>query len=148
MFVDQCTGDEGPFVTRIPDKLAAAFMRYEWPGNVRELKHVIQRYLILPDADMVMSELDTPRATAAPPQAATPVNGKICLKAIAARAVEEAEKQVIFQVLNETRWNRRRAAERLDICYKTLLNKLSKWELDGVDGASRSPSAAVWDGEA
>ena len=100
---------------------------------MRELKHVIQRYTILPDADMVMSELETPRpTTAAAPVPIQLGNGKICLKAIAAQAVEEAEKRVIFQVLNETRWNRRRAAERLDICYKTLLNKLSKWELEGA----------------
>jgi two-component system response regulator AtoC len=132
LFVERCANDD-PFPTRIPEKLQAAFLRYDWPGNVRELKHVIQRYTILPDADMVMSELEMP-----PPVCATPApiqldNGKICLKAIAAQAVEEAEKRVIFQVLNETRWNRRRAAERLDICYKTLLNKLSKWELESVD---------------
>jgi two-component system response regulator AtoC len=143
-FVEHCTDDEGPFVTRIPEKLQSAFMRYDWPGNVRELKHVIQRYLILPDADMVMSELEIPRAAPAPaPITIGNVNGKICLKAIAAQAVEEAEKRVIFQVLNETRWNRRRAAERLDICYKTLLNKLSKWELEGVDAAP-PPAAAAW----
>jgi two-component system response regulator AtoC len=153
MFVEQCTEDASPFVTRIPEKLAGAFMRYEWPGNVRELKHVIQRYLILPDADMVMSELEleTPRAPAASAAvAAPPLNlgsGKICLKAIAAQAVEEAEKRVIFHVLNETRWNRRRAAERLDICYKTLLNKLSKWELEGGDAAPRPPEMAWQDGE-
>ena len=143
-FVEHCSEDEGPFVTRIPDKLAAAFMRYDWPGNVRELKHVIQRYLILPDADMVMSELEMqPRSPAAPAPSASLGNGKICLKAIAAQAVEEAEKRVIFQVLNETRWNRRRAAERLDICYKTLLNKLSKWELEGADGGRGSAGAEV-----
>jgi two-component system response regulator AtoC len=93
-----------------------------------------------------MSELEMPpRSAKAPAPAVTVanVNGKICLKAIAAQAVEEAEKRVIFQVLNETRWNRRRAAERLDICYKTLLNKLSKWELEGVDGA-RPPQAEAW----
>jgi two-component system response regulator AtoC len=144
MFVERCVDDSNPFVTRIPEKLEKAFLRYDWPGNVRELKHVIQRYTILPDADMVMSELETPRSTAV--QAAAPIplgNGKICLKAIAAQAVEEAEKRVIFQVLNETRWNRRRAAERLDICYKTLLNKLSKWELEGVE-AAQPPRESGW----
>jgi two-component system response regulator AtoC len=137
--------DDTPFPTRIPEKLQAAFLRYDWPGNVRELKHVIQRYTILPDSDMVMSELET-RPVAA---AAAPIqlgNGKICLKAIAAQAVEEAEKRVIFQVLNETRWNRRRAAERLDICYKTLLNKLSKWELEGADAGGSSRDGA-WQGD-
>ena len=55
---------------------------------------------------------------------------------------------MIFQVLNETRWNRRRAAERLDICYKTLLNKLSKWELEGVASAAAPPTGQVWQDEA
>jgi two-component system response regulator AtoC len=131
MFVERCVDENNPFV-RIPEQLQAAFLRYDWPGNVRELKHVIQRYTILPDVDMVMSELEPRRPVAAGPVPIELGNGRISLKAIAAQAVEEAEKRVIFQVLNETRWNRRRAAERLDICYKTLLNKLSKWELEGV----------------
>ena len=142
MFAERLADESNPFVARIPDQLQAAFLRYDWPGNVRELKHVIQRYTILPDVDMVMSELEMPVPTAA--AAPVPIqlgNGKICLKAIAAQAVEEAEKRVIFQVLNETRWNRRRAAERLDICYKTLLNKLSKWELES-DAAGRTSDAA------
>jgi two-component system response regulator AtoC len=148
MFIERCVDDSNPFVARIPEKLEKAFLRYDWPGNVRELKHVIQRYTILPDADMVMSELETQQrpmtvSAAAPIQLG---NGKICLKAIAAQAVEEAEKRVIFQVLNETRWNRRRAAERLDICYKTLLNKLSKWELEGVE-AAQPPQAGGWQSE-
>jgi two-component system response regulator AtoC len=145
IFIERCASDDNTLPSRIPEKLQAAFLRYDWPGNVRELKHVIQRYTILPDADMVVSELEMPR-----PVAATPVpilgNGKICLKAIAARAVEEAEKRVVFQVLNDTRWNRRRAAERLDICYKTLLNKLSKWELEGVDVGGR-PRDVAWQDE-
>jgi DNA-binding NtrC family response regulator len=111
---------------------------------VRELKHVIQRYLILPDADMVMSELETIPAAPAPMPVAKLGGGKICLKAIAAQAVDEAERRVIFQVLNETRWNRRRAAERLDICYKTLLNKLSKWELEASRGGQPAQVAAEW----
>jgi two-component system response regulator AtoC len=142
-FIEQGTQGADPFAARLPEQLRAAFLRYDWPGNVRELKHVIQRYQILPDADMVLAELETPRTAAPAPIVVTGAapNGKICLKAIAAQAVEEAEKRVIFQVLNETRWNRRRAAERLDICYKTLLNKLSKWELEGADGARRPATA-------
>ena len=65
MFVERCADENNPFVTRIPEKLQAAFLRYDWPGNVRELKHVIQRYTILPDVDMVMSELEMPRAVGA-----------------------------------------------------------------------------------
>ena len=55
---------------------------------------------------------------------------RIPLKSIAAKAAEEAEKRVVLRVLRECRWNRKRAASRLDICYKTLLNKLDRWDLD------------------
>lgn len=44
-------------MTRIPDRLIEAFFRYPWPGNVHELKHVIERYLILPDEETVVAEL-------------------------------------------------------------------------------------------
>jgi DNA-binding NtrC family response regulator len=134
-----------------------AFYEYHWPGNVRELKHVIHPYVILPDVEMVLSELDAVDETARVSdfddgridlgfETGELGRGKISLKPIAARAAEEAEKRVILRVLQETRWNRRRAAARLDICYKTLLNKLHHWQLDGSDGivpTRRSAAAAA-----
>ena len=36
-----------------------------------------------------------------------------------------------MRVLDETNWNRKEAARRLDICYKALLNKLKKWHVCG-----------------
>lgn len=47
------------------------------------------------------------------------------LKAIAKRAAQFAEKRVIELVLGQTRWNRKQAAERLRISYKTLLYKIN-----------------------
>ncbi|MCZ7618489.1 MAG: helix-turn-helix domain-containing protein [Myxococcota bacterium] len=46
------------------------------------------------------------------------------LKAIAKRAAQIAEKRVIEKVLDQTRWNRKEAAERLQISYKALLYKM------------------------
>jgi two-component system response regulator AtoC len=146
--------------SRLPDRMMEAFYEYHWPGNVRELKHVIQRYVILPDVEMVLAELDAVDEAARVSDfddgridlsfdTGELGRGKISLKPIAARAAEEAEKRVILRVLQETRWNRRRAAARLDICYKTLLNKLHHWQLDGSDGivptrrsAARRPPAS------
>jgi DNA-binding NtrC family response regulator len=31
--------------------------------------------------------------------------------------------------LNEVNWNRKQAARNLNICYKSLLNKLHRWQL-------------------
>jgi two-component system, NtrC family, response regulator AtoC len=145
LFQRTCEG-QGDTPSRIPSRLLNAFMDYHWPGNVRELKHAIQRYAILPDVEMVLSELiDEERAAPQPVfemdenridlsvETGELVKGKISLKPIAARAAELAEKAVILRVLRETRWNRRRAAARMDICYKTLLNKLHHWQLDGEE---------------
>jgi two-component system response regulator AtoC len=46
------------------------------------------------------------------------------LKAISKRAAQIAEKKVIERVLDQTRWNRKEAAERLQISYKALLYKM------------------------
>jgi len=54
-------------------------------------------------------------------------NGQgIDLKAISRRAAQLAEKGVIEKVLQETRWNRKVAAERLQISYKALLYKMKE----------------------
>jgi two-component system response regulator AtoC len=45
----------------------------------------------------------------------------IDLKAISRRAAQVAEKRVIERVLSQTRWNRKEAAEKLQISYKALL---------------------------
>src|SRR5205085_8135679 len=104
----------------IPKRLMEEFLAYHWPGNVRELKHTIQRYMILPDVEMVLSELRTGEEEQPPDVAPVPLgSGRIALKPLVAQAAEEAEKRVILQVLDETHWNRRQAAARLDICYKT-----------------------------
>jgi DNA-binding NtrC family response regulator len=51
---------------------------------------------------------------------------KVSLKDAARAASREAEKELILRVLARTRWNRRRAAEELQISYKALLYKLKQ----------------------
>jgi two-component system response regulator AtoC len=52
------------------------------------------------------------------------------LKDIARQAAREAEKELIHRTLQQTRWNRREAAEILGISYKALLYKIKEAELD------------------
>ena len=51
---------------------------------------------------------------------------KMNLKAISKRASQIAERRVIERVLGQTRWNRKEAAERLQISYKALLYKMKE----------------------
>ena len=48
----------------------------------------------------------------------------------------QAEAIAISQALNRTRWNRKRAAEQLDISYKALLYKIKQYDLERPLSAS------------
>ena len=61
---------------------------------------------------------------------AAPVAISGSLKDIARHAAREAERELIFRTLQQTRWNRREAAEILGISYKALLYKIKEAELD------------------
>jgi two-component system, NtrC family, response regulator AtoC len=48
------------------------------------------------------------------------------LKAAARAASQEAEREMILKALERTRWNRKRAAQELQVSYKSLLYKLKQ----------------------
>jgi DNA-binding NtrC family response regulator len=52
------------------------------------------------------------------------LSGKATLKEVSKIAQRIAEKELIERVLGQTRWNRRKAAQILDISYKALLYKI------------------------
>jgi two-component system response regulator AtoC len=112
-------------VRELPAELMEAFIRSEWPGNVRELENVVRRFLILPDVAATL-------AIVRPPHVGAPVarQEKASLKKISSEAVEHVERELVLRMLSQTNWNRKRAAKELGICYKALLNKLKKWEID------------------
>ncbi len=57
---------------------------------------------------------------------------KSTLKEVAKIAQRNAERELIGKVLEQTRWNRRKAAQILDISYKALLYKIKECGLDQV----------------
>ena len=111
------------------------FNEYDWPGNVRELENLVKRMVILgTDASIrgEVAEAMTGRTAQLGPipiveQAATTPVGS--LKDIGRSAARGAERQLIYRTLQQTRWNRRAAAELLGISYKALLYKIKESEL-------------------
>jgi len=59
-----------------------------------------------------------------------PMPDKGTLKEVSKIAQRKAEKEMIGRVLQQTRWNRRKAAEVLDISYKALLYKIKECGLN------------------
>lgn len=97
------------------------FQEYSWPGNVRELENAAKAIVALGDETVAMGGL---RAMLLRPDLGG--NSRVSLKQAARTASREAEKEIILRVLTRTRWNRRRAAEELQISYKALLYKLKQ----------------------
>jgi len=98
------------------------FLEYNWPGNIRELKDAARAIVALGDETLAMGGLRSLLRR-------VDHNGngeKISLKDAARAASREAERELILQALTRTRWNRRRAAQELQISYKALLYKLKQ----------------------
>lgn len=115
-------------VKHLPHELEQAFARYSWPGNVRQLENAVKRFLILPDVNHTIAELKKNGIQQRTP-APAPVHEAKSLKELSASAAERAEKEIILRTLEEVNWNRKQAARQLNICYKSLLNKLRRWQL-------------------
>ncbi|MCU1338090.1 MAG: two component, sigma54 specific, transcriptional regulator, Fis family [Bryobacterales bacterium] len=126
-FVQKCRAKYNSRINELPPELLAAFKRYHWPGNVRQLENAVKRFLILPDLPQALAEFQDVRPAADASPTARPAS--VSLKELSASAAERAEKELIFRTLNEVNWNRKQAAQRLNICYKSLLNKLHRWRL-------------------
>lgn len=98
------------------------FANYSWPGNVRELKNLMERYVLFGSEDAIRGELQAAEARHISEQ--VPLYGQISLKKLTKNAVRDLERQVIAQVLQANHWNRKRAAQALNISYRALLYKL------------------------
>jgi two-component system, NtrC family, response regulator AtoC len=103
------------------------FQDYAWPGNLRELEDAARVLVALGDEQVAMGGL---RVLLRKPDVADD-GGAVSLKAAARAASREAEKELILKALTRTRWNRRRAAEQLQISYKALLYKLKQIRCEG-----------------
>jgi DNA-binding NtrC family response regulator len=96
-------------------------LAYSWPGNIRQLESFALKLVTFGDVRMALHEL----------QSLQSVNERLgqhvggpSLKMAARAASKRAERELIIQALERTRWNRKRAAQELQISYKSFLSKL------------------------
>jgi two-component system response regulator AtoC len=113
----------------IPDTLLSVFAKYHWPGNIRQLENIVKRFLLLQDVEEIENEL-LPSTREMPAQSSRAMTTSESLLSVGAAAAEYAERELVQKTLQETRGNRKKAAQRLNICYKSLLNKLKRWNGD------------------
>ncbi len=133
-----------------PDTIGK-LMNFHWPGNVRQLENMIKQVVVRGD-ELIIGELitaasTTPRYTPAtamdPTGAYVPAmvsigdddgaqasGGDLSLKNRVGKTIASEEKRLIAEVLARTNWNRRKAADILQISYRSLLYKIKDYNLN------------------
>lgn len=117
-------------VTNLSPEVLSRFEARSWAGNVRELRNLIERAVILAQQGEILPQ-HLPGAQAAPPpvvvQAALAAQEEGVLKVRVGTKMSDVEEAFLRLTLKHTNNNKKRAAEMLGLCLRTLHNKLQAY---------------------
>lgn len=100
---------------------------YRFPGNVRELENMLERAYTLCEDDRIEASDLRLSETAVGAEAGEPSLAQIDNLE---DYLESVERKLILQALEETRWNRTAAAQRLNMSFRSMRYRLKKLGLD------------------
>jgi DNA-binding NtrC family response regulator len=118
---------EGKRLVSVSPEALDALKNYDYPGNVRELENILERAIVLSDGQRI-----TPRELHLSDASGTVIpadSSPSAFKTAASQARDEAERVLLKKTLDQTGWNRVRAAKILGIDYKTLRRKIRRYAL-------------------
>jgi DNA-binding NtrC family response regulator len=110
-----------------------------WPGNVRELRNLMERAVIMAgEGEIQLRHLPgvlMPKPAAAA-TATAPADDMLQVRV--GKPMDEVEEAYLRLTLKHVHNNKRRAADMLGLCLRTLHNKLRSYESDKARGANGS----------
>ena len=138
-FLGRFAARYGRPVPQLSDRLLRALDRHPFPGNVRELENMVKRMVVLESEEPILNELGrAERGDRGGSSLRVLIEeiertaGELPLREVGRRVSLEAERLTIDRELQQTQWNRKRAARLLGVSYKTLLQKIRDCELEPV----------------
>lgn len=135
-----------PYFT-ISNETKEEFSRYAWPENIREFESSVKQ-IVVSGQESLQGKLPVATQTKGHSDYISLMAGNkdglidhidslfravdmtsFSLKYFSKQLVSTTEKRIIKKTLGLTKWNRRKAAQILDISYKSLLNKIKDYEI-------------------
>jgi DNA-binding NtrC family response regulator len=119
----------GEPVPHLTSEAMAALAAHRFPGNVRELENALRRAVALSSGGLITIDCLPPEIAVARPPASLAGDQKL----IADRpTMEELQRRYLQLILEETGWNRRRAAAVLDLDRRTIQRLIARYQLQGA----------------
>ena len=106
---------------------------YSWPGNVRELKNLVERLVVLEDAEVIAPE-HMRKWIFGDTLGTEQLNGNQISLPDSGISLEEVEKSLIRQALDKSNNNKTLAAKLLNVSYDTLRYQVKKYGLEKTAG--------------
>jgi len=123
---------------RFTPEALAALMKFSWKGNVRELKNVVERLLIMTEAE-VIDKKDLPGQIAGGGKTRLPDTGE-------AKTLKEyrelAEREFILAKLEKNHWNISQTAREIDTPRSNLYKKLAQYGIKITVGVGEAVAPA------
>lgn len=118
-FLGRFAKEQGKDVASISPEVMRMLLDYSWPGNVRKLENSIEHATVLAKGGRIEAS-DLPAVI----HSATAYT-----KPSRPTSMEEHERKLLQEALEESGWNKKLAASRLGISRNTLYVKLKKYQI-------------------
>jgi len=146
-FTDKFCRQLGKGHYSLPQRARALYAEYDWPGNVRQLENIVKSAVVVGDENGYIESLCRchnnwkkeavsekedpfyPLVDAGEIKSYMENLKSVSLKDICREFIMRAEKKFMKNALDQTNWNRKKAAGLLNISYKSLLNKIKVYNL-------------------
>ncbi|MBW8039374.1 MAG: sigma-54-dependent Fis family transcriptional regulator [Planctomycetes bacterium] len=119
-------------ITSITKLAIEALLKHDWPGNIRELHNVIERAILLETTDKIgLSSI------VIDPGESDQFADNARADKIKDFSLAKAERELIARALQETFWQKTRAAEMLGISRATLYAKVKQYNIKSGSSAAK-----------
>jgi DNA-binding NtrC family response regulator len=144
--IQACAADQRSILIS-SQKARDALYLYHWPGNVIELKSYMQRVAAAGNESCIFDNHRIPKLKNNSQEYFLRAAGSedlpkiheiknflpgmhnLSLKKVCEEFVARTEKKLMQRALESTNWNRKKAAELLNISYKSMLNKMKVYDI-------------------